>query len=169
MQAVVGAFEFDDLVASGGGAGQANRVHRDFGTAIAEAAHLHREAGTDFFREFPLHVVGHAKHSPGREALLDGLHHGGMAVSSHKSAEGQVVVDIFVAIEVAELAAAGLFHEDRPGIIGAIVAGDAERNTFEILLVGFGGLGRAPLESGEFFLQIGIHRIAPGKLRPAAS
>jgi hypothetical protein len=24
--------------------------------------------------------------------------------------------------------------------------------------VGFGGLGRSPLESGEFFLQIGVHR-----------
>jgi len=34
--------------------------------------------------------------------------------------------------------------------------------------VRFGGLGRSPLEGGEFFLQIGIHRIAPGKLRPAA-
>jgi hypothetical protein len=89
-----------------------------------------------------------------------------MAVSGHERAEGQVVIDVFVAIEVAELAAAGLFHEDRPGIVSAIVAGYAERNAFEILLVGFGGLGRAPLESGEFFLQIGVHRIAPGMLKP---
>src|SRR6202035_2720558 len=77
-------------------------------------------------------------------------------------------IDIFVPIEIAELAAAGLFYEDGPGIIGAIVAGDAEGNAFEILLVSFSGFGRAPLEGGEFFLQIGIHRIAPGKLRPAA-
>ena len=59
------------------------------------------------------------------------------------------------------------FHEDRPGIVSAVVAGDTERNALEILLVSFGGLRRAPLEGGEFFLQIGIHRIAPGKLRPA--
>jgi hypothetical protein len=35
--------------------------------------------------------------------------------------------------------------------------------------MGFGGFGRAPLESGEFLLQIGIHRIAPGMLKPAPS
>ena len=168
MQAVVGAFELDDLVASGSGASQANRVHGGFGAAVAEAAHLDRKAVADFFREFPLHVVRHAEHGAGGEALLDGLHHRRMAMSGHERAEGQVVVDVFVAVEVAKLAAAGLFHEDRPGIVGAIVAGYAERNAFEILLVGFGGFGRAPLESGEFFLQIGIHRIAPGRLRPAA-
>jgi hypothetical protein len=89
-----------------------------------------------------------------------------MAMSRHKRAEGQVVVDVFVAIEVAELAPAGLLHENRPGIVGAIVAGYTERNAFEILFVGLGGFGRAPLESGEFFLQIGIDRITPGKLRP---
>ena len=169
VQSVVGAFELDDLVASGGGAGQANRVHGHFGAAVAEAAHLDREALADFFGEFPFHVVRHAEHGAGGKALLDGLHDRGMAVSGHERAEGQVVIDVFVAIEVAELAAAGLLYEDWPGIVGAIVAGDTERNAFEIFLVGFGGLGRSPLEGGEFFLQIGIHRIAPGKLRPAAS
>ena len=87
----------------------------------------------------------------------------------HQCAECQVVVDVFVAVEIAKLAPAGLFHKDGPGIISAIVAGYAERNALEILLMGFGGFGRAPLESGEFFLQVGIHRIAPGILRPAAS
>jgi hypothetical protein len=63
-----------------------------------------------------------------------------MAVSCHEGTEGQVVVDVFVAVKVAEFAATGFFDEDRPGIVGAIVAGDAERNAFEIFLVGFGGL-----------------------------
>ena len=119
------------------------------------------KASADFFGEFPLHVVRHAEHGAGGEPLFDRLHDRGMAVSGHERAEGQIVVDVLVAVEVAELAAAGLFHEDRPGIVSAIIAGDAERNAFEIFLMGFGGFGRAPLESGEFFLQIGIHRIAP--------
>src|ERR1700691_2321574 len=83
-----------------------------------------------------------------------------MAVSSHERAEGQVVVDVFVAIEVAELAAAGLFYKDGPGIVIAIVAGYAERNAFEVFLMRFGGLGRAALESRELFLQIGVHHFS---------
>src|ERR1035438_8037967 len=77
VQAVVGAFELDDLVASGGGARETNRVHGHFGTAIAEAAHLDRKASADLFGEFPFHIVRHAEHGAGGEALLDGLHHYG--------------------------------------------------------------------------------------------
>ena len=80
-------------------------------------------------------------------------------MSGHQRAEGKVVVDVFVAIEVAELAAAGFFHEDGPGIVVAIVAGHAERNALEILLVRFGGLGGAALVSGELFLQVGVHQM----------
>jgi len=47
-------------------------------------------------------------------------------VSGHQRAEGEVVVDVFVAIEVAELAAAGFLDENRPGIVSAVVAGDAQ-------------------------------------------
>src|SRR5712692_11363852 len=108
MQAVVGAFELYDLVASGGGASQADGVHRCFSAAVAETAHFDGKAVADFFGELPFHVVGHAEHGAGSETLLDGLHDGGMAVSSHERAEGQVVVNVFVAIEIAELAAAGL-------------------------------------------------------------
>ncbi len=129
---------------------------------VSKAAHLNRKAIANFLCKFPLHVVGHAKHRAGGKPLLDGLHHRRMAMSGHQRAESQVVIDIFIAIEIAKFAAAGFFHKDRPRVIGAIVARYAERNTLEIFLVGFGGLGRSPLESGEFFLQIGVHRIAPG-------
>jgi hypothetical protein len=67
MQAVVGAFELHNLVASSSSARQANRVHGDFGAAVSEAAHLDREAGADLFREFPLHVVRHAEHGASGE------------------------------------------------------------------------------------------------------
>ena len=68
------------------------------------------------------------------------------------------MIDVLVAIEVAKLASAGLFYKDWPGIISAIIAGYSQWNALEILLVGFGGFWRSPLESGEFFLQIGVHR-----------
>jgi hypothetical protein len=81
-----------------------------------------------------------------------------MAMPRHQRAESQVVIDVFVAVKIAKFAAAGLFHENRPRIISAIVAGHSQRNAFEIFLVGFGGFRRAPLECRELFLQIGVHR-----------
>ncbi len=56
-----------------------------------------------------------------------------MTVSRHQRAEGQVVIDIFVAVEVAELAAAGLLQQNQPGIVGAgsVFAGYAEWNAPE--------------------------------------
>src|SRR5271170_4408258 len=146
VQSVVGAFKLYDFVAAGSGAGQADGVHGGFGAAVAEAAHLNGKAVTDFFGEFPFHVMRHAEHGAGGETFFDGLHDGGMAMSGHERAEGEVVVDVFVAVEVAELAAAGFLHEDRPGIVVTIVAGYAEGNTFEVFLVGCGGFGRATLE-----------------------
>ncbi len=163
MQSVIRAFKFYDLVTAGGGARKSDGVHGGFGTAVAEAAHFDWKTGADFFSKLPLHVMRHAEHGAGGKAFFDGLHHGRMTVSSHKRAEGEVVVDIFVAIEVAELAAAGFFHEDGPRIVVAIVAGHTERNAFEILLVRLGGFGSAALEGCEFFLQFGIHQVAPGK------
>src|SRR5580700_6739216 len=122
MQSVICAFKLYDLVAGSSGARQADGVHGGFGTAIAEAAHLDGKAVADFFGELPFHVVRHAEHSSSGKTFFDGLHHGGMTVSGHERAEGEVVVDVFVAINVAELAAAGFLHEDRPRIVVAIVA-----------------------------------------------
>jgi len=76
---------------------------------------------------------------PVESRFFDRLHYGGMAVSGHERAEGQVVIDVLVAIEVAKLAAAGFFHEDGPGIVVAIIAGHTERNAFEIFFVRCGG------------------------------
>ena len=125
VQAVIAAFELEDLVAAGCCASEANGVHRGFGAAGAEADHLDREALADFFRKLPFHVVRHAEHGAGGEPLLDGLHHRGMAVTRHQSAEAQVVIDVVVAVEIAEVRALPFFHEDRIGIVSAVVAGDA--------------------------------------------
>ena len=160
VQAVVSAFKLHDLVAAGSGAGQADGVHGGFRTAVAEAHHLDRKAVADFFRQLPLHVVRHAEHGAGAETLFHGLHDRGMAMSGHERAETKVVIDVFVAIEIAELAALSLFHKNRVRIVGAIVAGHAQRNAFEVLLVSGGGFRRAALEGFELFLQCGVHRVS---------
>ena len=80
-----------------------------------------------------------------------------MAVSGHERAEAKVVIDVVVAIEIAKMRAAAFFYEDRIGIVGAVVAGDAERDALQVFLVGFGGFGRATLEGFELLLQIGVH------------
>ena len=78
-------------------------------------------------------------------------------MSSHERAETEVVVDVFVAVKVAKLAALPLFHKDWIGIVGPVVAGHTQRNAFEVLLVSGGGFRRATLEGFELFLQFGVH------------
>ena len=116
------------------------------------------KAVADFFRQFPLHVVRHAEHGAGAEPFFDGLHHRGMAMPGHERAEAQVVIDVVVAVEIAKLAALAFFHKDRIGIVGAVVAGHAQRNALQIFFVRFGGFRRATLEGFELFLQCGVHR-----------
>src|ERR1700686_2521459 len=89
-----------------------------------------------------------------------------MAMSRHKRAETEVVVDVIVAIEIAEMRAAAFLHENGVRIVGAIVAGYAQRNALQVFLMRFGGLGRATLESFELLLQFGVH---PGLQRSQAA
>src|SRR4029077_7864889 len=87
----------------------------------------------------------------------------------HERAEAQVVIDVIVAIEIAEMRALAFLHEDRIGIVGAIVARDAQGKSLQVSLVGFGGFRRAALESFELLLQFGVHRESPGMLRPVTA
>ena len=59
VAAVIAAFHLDDLAAAGGGARQAQGVHGDFRTAVAEADHIHRVARADFVGQFQFHAVRH--------------------------------------------------------------------------------------------------------------
>jgi len=70
MQAVVGAFKFQDFVTAGGGARDAAGMHRNFGAAGAETHHLHGIALANFFREFPFLFVRHAEGGFLREASV---------------------------------------------------------------------------------------------------
>ena len=158
MQAVIAAFELDDLVASGSRAGQSNGMHGGFGAAVAEAAHLDGIARADFFRQFPLHVVRHAVNRALVQARFHGLNHRRMRVARHQRAETQVMVNVFVAVEIANLAPRRLRHKQRIRIVGAIVAGHAQGQALQVLLMRFGGLRRAALVCLQLFLQCGVHR-----------
>jgi len=116
-----------DLVASGWRRGRGDGVHGGFRAAGAETHHLDGKALADFFRELPFQVMRHAEHGAGGQALPDGFHHRGMAVPGHERAETEVVVNVIVAVEIAEMRTLAFFDKDRIGIIGAIVARDAQR------------------------------------------
>src|SRR6202142_886897 len=90
VQAMISAFEFQDLVASSSGAGEANAVHGGFGAAVAEADHFHGKAVADFFRQLPFHVVGHAEHGAGSQAGADSFPHCGMAKSGNTRPDAKV-------------------------------------------------------------------------------
>ena len=149
VQSVISTFKLHDLVASGRGAGQANSVHGSFRATVAKTKHLDRKTLTDFFGQLPLHVVRHAEHGASRKTLFDCFHHGRMAMPGHESPEAQVVIDVFVSIEIAKPAALCVLHKDRIGIVSAIVARDPEWYTFEIALVRLSRLRRAALENIE--------------------
>jgi len=80
-----------------------------------------------------------------------------MAVTCHECAETKVVIEIIVAIDITEMRAAAFFHENRVRIVGALVAGHAEWNAFQVFFMGLGRLGRATLEGFELLLQFGVH------------
>src|SRR5262249_52188878 len=54
VQPVISAFKLDDLVAASSSTGQSYRMHRRFGAAVAETAHLDGKARADLFRQLPL-------------------------------------------------------------------------------------------------------------------
>src|SRR5580692_4221874 len=152
MQSVVGAFKLQDFVAAGGGARDAASVHGHFGTAGTEANHLNRIALADFFGELPFLIVRHAEGGAFVQLLLNGFHHRGVAMSGHQCAKAQVVVNIFVAVEVVDAAPLAVFHEDRIWLVMAIVAGDSEGDALQGPFVSFRGLGRSLLVGGDFLL-----------------
>ena len=83
MQTVISAFEFQDLVAAGGGARDAASVHGHFRAAGAETNHFDGIAFANFFGKFPFLIVRHAKGGAPVQLLFNGFDHGGMAMAGH--------------------------------------------------------------------------------------
>src|SRR5439155_26981796 len=103
VQAMVSAFKFHDLVAASRSAGQSHAVHSGFSSAVAETHHFYWETIADFLCQLPFHVMRHAKHGPGSQASPDGLHHSWMTVPGHQGAKAEVVIEVVVAVEIAEV------------------------------------------------------------------
>ena len=158
VQAVIATFKFYDLIAASGGASQADSMHSRFRTAVAETDHLDWKSVADFFRQLPLHIVGHAEHRARGKASFHRLHYCGVTMPSHERTETKIVIDVFVAVEVTKPTASSFFHKNRIGIVGAIVARHSQRNTLEVLLVSFSRFRGATLEDFELFLQCRIHQ-----------
>src|SRR6267154_1313195 len=152
MQSVVGAFKLQDFVAARSGPRDAAGVHGDFRAARAEAHHVHRIALANLFGKFPFLLVRHAESGSFMKFLHNGLYDGGMAMPSHQRAEAQVVVDVFVAVEVVNAATFAILHKKRIGLVMAIVAGNAEGDEVEGSLVGCRRFRRALFVGGDFFL-----------------
>jgi hypothetical protein len=73
-------------------------------------------------------------------------------VAGHEGAVAEVVIDVIIAIEVADVAAVALGDEERIGFVEPVIAGDTQRDAFDGLLVGFVRTGRALLVEFYFFL-----------------
>ncbi len=127
-------------------------MHGCFGAAITKTKHLNRKTFTDFFGQLPLHVVRHAKHGASRKTPFDCFHYRRMAMPRHESAKAQVVIDIFVPVEVAEPAALCVLHKDRIRVVSAVIACYSERDPFEIAFVRLSRFWRAALEEIELVL-----------------
>ena len=113
VQTVIRALKLQDFVATGSGTGDAAGVHGHFGTAGTETHHFDGIAFANFFGEFPFLIVRHAKGGAAMELLLDGFDHGGMAMPGHERTETEIVINVFVAVEVVNPAGFPVFHEDR--------------------------------------------------------
>src|SRR5262249_40462291 len=134
--------------ALGSGSGDAHRVHGDFGAARTEADHFDRIALRDLFGQLPLLFVGHSEGGALVEDLLHRFDDSGMAVPGHERSETEVVVHVFVAVEIVDAPGFALLHEDGVGLVVAIVAGYPERNALESPLISGGRTGGALLVSG---------------------
>src|SRR2546423_8756125 len=127
MQTVVGAFEFQNFVASRCRPGNAASVHCDFRAAGTESHHVHRIALANLFRKLPFLLVRHPEGSSFMQLLLHGLHDGGMAMPGHQRSETQIVIDVFVPVDVVNAAALSILDENRIRLIVAVGSWSTKR------------------------------------------
>jgi hypothetical protein len=73
-------------------------------------------------------------------------------MAGHQGAETQVVVDVFMAINIVDAAGLPFLYKDGIRLVMTVVAGNTERNTFQSAFVGRRGFWRALFVSGNFFL-----------------
>jgi len=82
-----------------------------------------------------------------------------MAVAGHERAVAEIMIDIFVAIQIVDARAVAVAHKQRVGRIVAVVAGYAERDTIDGPLMGLAGFGRALFVGLDFALEGLVHAV----------
>ena len=112
--AVVAALEFDDDLAAGGGAGQADGAHRGLGAGADKAQLLDgRIAGDDALGQIGLGGRGGAEAGRVARGALNGLDHRRKGVAQNHRPPGAEVVDVAVAVGVGEPGALGALDKRR--------------------------------------------------------
>ena len=79
----------------------------------------------------------------------------------HESAEAQVVIDVFVPIDIVNPAAFSIFHKNRIRLVMPVIAGYSERNSLQSAFVRCRRFRRALFVRGNFFLQFVVHGTSP--------
>src|SRR5215469_3216365 len=82
-------------------------------------------------------------------------------MSGHQSAEAEIEVHVFVAIQIVNVAALAVAHKNRIRVVGAVIAGHSERQALLGSLVRFAGTWRALLVSSNFLFESLVHDFLP--------
>ena len=102
--AVVAAFEFHELRAAGGAAGEADRRHRRLGAGVDHAHHLDRgNQPGDRFGHGHFGRAGRAERQTVLHRAFDRLAHGGMIVTDDHRSPRADVVDVARAFDVPQV------------------------------------------------------------------
>ncbi len=67
---------------------------------------------TNFLRQLPFLFMRHAEGSAFVQFLFHRFHHGGMAMPGHQRPKTQVVIDVFVAVDIMNLAALAILYKN---------------------------------------------------------
>ncbi len=118
--AVIAALEFDDELAAGGGAGQADSGHRRL-SAGADETHFFdgRIAAGDALGEIGLRCRGGAEAGRVARGALNGFDNRRERVAQNHRSPGAEVVDVAIAVGVVEGCALGALDEGRRAADGA--------------------------------------------------
>ena len=112
--AVVAAFKFDDLVATGEAARQANRTHCGFGAGVHHPHHVHsRHQFGDQLRHFNFHLGRRAEAQPARSGFNHCITDGGVVMAQHHRTPGADVIDVRFAIDIIQIRAVCFFDKQR--------------------------------------------------------
>ena len=164
VQSVIRTFKAQDFVAARCRTRDPARMHGRFRAAVAKPHHLNGIPRANLFRQLQFHAMRHAERGTAVGHQFHRFDHRGMPVAGHQRAEAQVVIDVFVAVDILNLAAVPFRHKNRIWIIRAVIAGYAQRNSFLRFLVRFRRFRRALLVQGDLLLKYVVHLLLhPGR------